>query len=58
VREVLEQIEIGLRVEQDGFNALTERSDVSLEEVTERAATGWYLSADEALKRGLVGGVV
>jgi ATP-dependent protease ClpP protease subunit len=58
VQEVLSQIEIGLRIEQDGFSALIDGSDVSLEEVNERAASSWYLPAREALERKLIAGVI
>ena len=58
IREVREQIEFGLQVEQEGFAALIEGSNVTLEEVNERAATNWYVAAGEAAKLKLVAGVV
>ena len=58
IREVMEQIEFGLQVEQEGFTALIEGSDITLDEVNARAATNWYVPAEEALKRNLVAGIV
>ena len=58
LREIMKQIEFGLQVEQEGFTALIEGSSVTLDEVNERAATNWYVPAREALRRGLVAGVV
>jgi ATP-dependent protease ClpP protease subunit len=58
LREVLEQIEIGLRVEQEGFAHLIEGSDVSFDELFQRAATNWYLPAPDALERRLIAGLV
>jgi ATP-dependent protease ClpP protease subunit len=58
VREVLSDIEAGLELEQEGFRRFIEGSDVSLEECVERAASNWYISAEEAVQRGLVAGLV
>jgi ATP-dependent protease ClpP protease subunit len=52
------EIEMGIELEAEGFRLLVEGSDVTLEEVYERAAAGWYLKADEALQRGLVANIV
>ena len=61
-RDVLEallsEIDVGLMVQGWGFDALIEGSDVTREELEGRARQNWYLGADEALKRGLVAGVV
>lgn len=58
LREVLEQIDIGLKVESEGFASLIDGSDVSMEEITERAATNWYVPAEQALTRKLIAGVL
>jgi ATP-dependent protease ClpP protease subunit len=57
VRELLEEIQIGLQLEKLGFQELIKGSDIALDEILEKASTSWYLTADQALKRGLVAGV-
>jgi ATP-dependent Clp protease, protease subunit len=57
VRQVLEEIQIGLELEKLGFQELIEGSDIALDEILEKAATSWYLTAEQALKRGLIAGV-
>lgn len=57
-REILAQIELGLELERDGFAELVEDADVSIDEVIERAAHNWYVTAEEALKRKLVAALV
>jgi len=52
------EIETGLKLERQGFHQLIAGSDVSFDEIDERALAGWYLDADEALRRGLVSGVL
>lgn len=58
VEALLSEIDIGLKVQAWGFEALIEGSDVTLDELENRARQNWYLDAGEALKRGLVAGVV
>lgn len=57
-REILAQIELGLELERDAFAELVEDADVGIEEVIERAAHNWYVTAEEALKRKLVAALV
>lgn len=57
-RELVAELEAGLRVQNEGFRQLVEGTDVSYEECLERAATGWYVSAEEALERRLVAGIL
>jgi ATP-dependent protease ClpP protease subunit len=57
VEEVLAEIEAGIRIEHQDFERLVEGTGVPLSELLERAEAGWYVSAEEALQRGLVGGV-
>jgi ATP-dependent protease ClpP protease subunit len=56
--QVRREIESGLALEERGFRELIAGSDVSYEEIDERALAGWYIDADEALRRGLIAGVV
>jgi ATP-dependent Clp protease, protease subunit len=58
LEEMIADIDHGLRLEERGFGELIEGSDVQAEEITRRAYGGWYLSAEEALSRGLVAGLV
>jgi ATP-dependent protease ClpP protease subunit len=53
-----QQLETGIELERKGFEQLVAGSDVSLDEILNRALHNWYLPADEALRRGLVAGVV
>lgn len=52
------QIETGIALEEGNFRRLIQGSDVSLEEVFERALYNWYLEAEEARRRGLIAGII
>jgi ATP-dependent protease ClpP protease subunit len=52
------QIETGIALEERNFRRMIEGSDVTLDEIFERALYNWYLDAAEAEGRGLVGGIV
>lgn len=58
VRALLAEVEYGLALQERGFARLVEGSAMSLDELRERAREDWYVSAEEALRRGLVAGVV
>jgi ATP-dependent protease ClpP protease subunit len=58
LEEIIADIDHGLRLEQLGFAELINGTSVHAEEIASRAYGGWYLSADEALNRNLVAGVV
>jgi ATP-dependent protease ClpP protease subunit len=53
-----QQIETGLRLEEDNFRRLIKGSGIDLEELFEKALHNWYLTAEEALKRGLVAAII
>ena len=57
-RELIAELEAGLRVQNEGFAHLVRGTDVSYEECLERASTGWYVSAQEALDQRLVAGIL
>ena len=58
-RDLLAEIENGQRIERDGFADLVRGSGIDLDELMRHAATAnWYLSAEEALERGLVAGLL
>lgn len=58
VDALLHQIDCGVRLEEANFERLIEGSDVGMDELLERALYNWYVPADEALRRGLVAGLV
>jgi ATP-dependent protease ClpP protease subunit len=58
VQALLEGIEAGLKLEEENFRRLIEGSDVSLDEILSKAVHDWYLTAEEALRRGLVQGLL
>jgi ATP-dependent Clp protease protease subunit len=55
---LIAEIDMGLQLERRGFEDLIAGSAVPLEELLERAETNWYLDAADALRLGLVGGVL
>lgn len=54
VQALLEQLQTGLKLEEEGFRRLIEGSDIELDELLKRAVNNWYLTAQDALERGLV----
>lgn len=58
VEALLAEIDLGIKVQTWGFEELIAGSDIDLEELEERAAENWYMTADQALQRGLIAGVV
>lgn len=58
VEALLAEIDLGLRVQTWDFKALIEGSEVALEELEQCAMENWYIDAGEALKRGLIAGIV
>jgi ATP-dependent Clp protease, protease subunit len=58
LEEIIADIDHGLRLEQLGFAELINGTSVHAEEIASRAYGGWYLSADEALNRTLVAGLI
>ena len=58
LEEMIADIDHGLRLEEQGFAELIDGANVDAEEIALRAYGGWYLSAEEALNRGLVAGLV
>lgn len=58
VQALEEQIKVGLHHEEENFRRLIEGCDISLDELCDKALHNWYLPADEALKRGLVAGLI
>ena len=51
---VLNEITHSVRMEDEGFRALIEQSDVDLAELQEKAPANWYLDAQDAMAKGLI----
>jgi hypothetical protein len=51
------EIENGLRLEEEGFRRLIDGSDIGWDELVQKTAHSWYLTADEAVERRLVAGI-
>ena len=58
LRAALNEIEQSIQIEEEGFHALCDGSDVEFEEIRKKAPDNWYIPADEALERGLVAEVI
>lgn len=58
IEALLHQIDVGLELETRNFEQLIAGSDISLAELRVKALYNWYLTAQEARDRGLVGTVI
>ncbi len=58
VKATLHEIECSITIQNEGFSNLIQGSDVTLDEVLEKAPSNWYLEAEEARARGLIEAVV
>ena len=58
LKAALHEIEHSIEIEEDGFRALVDGSDVGFDELREKAPDNWYIPAREALDRGLIAGVI
>jgi ATP-dependent protease ClpP protease subunit len=57
-RALLNEIESSIAIQNEGFENLVRGSHVTLDTVIERATDDWYIEAQEAVKLGLVAGVI
>lgn len=57
VRALCREIESGILLEEEGFQRLVAGSEVSVDEVREKAPGNWYVTAHQALDRRLVAGI-
>lgn len=55
---LVEQAKLGIRLEREGFEELIEGSDVTLDELQKKTLDNWYVTAEEALERRLVAGLL
>ena len=58
VMALLHQLETGVQLETENFERLIEGSEVTIDELVEKALHDWHLPATEAVNRGLAAGVV
>lgn len=58
VEALLQQFRVGIALEEAGFRRLVDGCDISIEEIREKALHNWYMTADEALGRRLVAGIL
>src|ERR1700757_3484137 len=58
LEEMIADIDHGIRLEEQGFAELITGTSVDAEEIASRAYGGWYLTAEEALSRKLVAGLI
>jgi hypothetical protein len=54
----LNEIRASIQIQNEGFGNLILGSQVTMEEVLRRAPSNWYLEASEALRLGLIEGVL
>ena len=57
LRSKCHEIETGVELEEEGFRRLIEGSEVSMDELLEKALYNWYVPAEEAVRLGLVAGI-
>ena len=58
LKATLHEIEASIRIQNEGFENLVRGSQVTLEEVIQKAPENWYIEADEAKALGLIQEVV
>jgi ATP-dependent protease ClpP protease subunit len=58
VEATLNEIKSSIVIQNEGFENLVRGTEVTMNDVLERAPSNWYLEAQEALSLGLVSGVV
>jgi ATP-dependent protease ClpP protease subunit len=54
LKAALHEIEHSIRIEEEGFAALVEQSDIDFATLREKAPENWYIEAEEARDLGLV----
>jgi ATP-dependent protease ClpP protease subunit len=58
VKALLHEIEASIIIQNEGFENLIRGSQVTMEEVLEKAPNDWYIEASEAQRLGLIAAVV
>jgi ATP-dependent protease ClpP protease subunit len=54
----LHEIEQSIVIQNEGFESLIAGSSVTMDEVLKKAPENWYIEAQEALRLGLIEGVI
>ncbi|RXZ64546.1 peptidase S14 [Pelagerythrobacter rhizovicinus] len=58
VESLCRQLKLGCEMEIEGFKRLIAGSDVEMEEVLDKGLHNWYLTAEDALERRLIAGII
>ena len=58
LKAALHEIESSIEIQNEGFENVIRGSDVTMDEVLEKAPANWYIEAEEAKRRRLIEGVV
>ncbi|MEO7468919.1 MAG: peptidase S14, partial [Sphingobium limneticum] len=58
LKATLNEIESSIEIQNEGFANLILGSQVTMEELLEKAPENWYLEANEAQARGLIAAVL
>lgn len=58
IEAMCHELKTGIALEEDNFKRLIEGSDVTMDDLLEKALYNWYVPAQEAFDRGLVAGIV
>lgn len=58
ITQVLHEIEQSIVIEEEGFRAIVEGSKVDFADVREKAPRAWYIDCREAVRLGLIAGVI
>ena len=58
MKATLNEIESSIAIQNEGFQNLILGSDISMEELLQKAPENWYLEANEAQARGLIAAVL
>ena len=58
LKAALNEIENSIAIEEQGFRDIVDGSDVSFEDVRDRAPENWYIGCEEAKELGLICGVI
>lgn len=54
IKAALHEVEHSIEIEEEGFRAIVRDSQVSFEELRQKAPSNWYIEAEEARDLGLV----
>ncbi len=58
VESLCRQLELGCAMEVEGFKRLIAGSDIEIDEVLDKGLHNWYLTAEDALERRLIAGII